>query len=99
MGVGDFIPDIFWTRYFIAEKGYNVKYNSLHQGNKSFVLLENNGKASSIKSTNHINIRYFFITYRVKNGEVSVVWCPTEDMIGECITKTLRVNMLRKFRD
>ena len=73
MGVDDFMPDIFWTRYFIAAQGYNVKDNLLHQGNKSSILLGDNGKASIRKSKKHINIRYFFINYRVKNGEVSVV--------------------------
>ena len=35
----------------------------------------------------------------VKNGEVSVVWCPTGDIIGDYITKSLQGAMLRKFRD
>jgi hypothetical protein len=71
----------------------------LFQDNKSSILLEKNGKASSSKRTKHINIRYFFITDRVKNEEVSVVWCPTGDMIGEFTTKPLQGVLFRKFRD
>jgi hypothetical protein len=39
--------------------------NIFFQDNKSSILLEKNGKASSSKCTKNINIRYFFITDRV----------------------------------
>jgi len=63
------------------------------------MLLEKNGKASSSKRTKHINIRYFFITDRVNKGEVSLLWCPTGDMIGDFMTKPLQGALFRKFRD
>jgi hypothetical protein len=47
----------------------------------------------------HINIRYLFITHRVKKEEVSVVWCPTGDMIRDFTTKPLQGAIFRKFRD
>jgi hypothetical protein len=80
-------------------QGYGVKDNVLFQDNKSSILLENNGKASSSKCTKHINIRYFFIADRVSKEEVSVVWCPTGDMIGDYATKPLQGALFRKFRD
>ena len=73
--------------------------NILYQGNKSSILLETNGKDSSDKRTKHINIRYFFITDRVKKGDVSVVWCPTGDMIADYETKPLQGSLFKKFRD
>jgi hypothetical protein len=69
-------------------QGYATKDKVLLQDNKSSIILEKNGKASSSKRTKHINIRYFFITDRVKNEEVSVVWCPTGDTIGDFATKS-----------
>ena len=62
VGVDDMMPIIIWTRYFLLEQGYGVVENLLLQDNKSSILLERNGKASSGKRTRHINIRYFFIT-------------------------------------
>jgi hypothetical protein len=61
--------------------------------------LEKNGKALSSKYTKQINIRYFFITNRVNKEEVSVVWCPTGDMIGDYATKPLQGALFGKFRD
>jgi hypothetical protein len=74
VGADDFMPVICWTRYFMKAQGYGVKYSVLFQDNKSSILLEKNGKALSSKRKKHINIRYFFITDRVKKEEVSVVW-------------------------
>jgi hypothetical protein len=99
VGADDFMPAIFWTRYFIKAQGYGVKDNVLFQDNKSSILLEKNGKASSSKRMRHINIRYFFITERVKKEEVSVVWCPTGDMIRDFATKPLQGALFCKFRD
>jgi hypothetical protein len=50
-----------WTRFFLLEQGYGVIDNLLLQDNKSLIMLERNGKASSCKCTRPINIHYFFI--------------------------------------
>jgi hypothetical protein len=99
VGADDFMPEICWTRYFMKAQGYGVKDNVLFQDNKSSILLEKNGKDLNSKRTKHINIQYFFITDRVSKEEVSVVWCPTGDMIGDYETKPLQEALFRKFRD
>jgi hypothetical protein len=65
VGYDDFMPAIYWTRYFMKAQGCGIKDNVLFQDNKSSILLGKNGKASSskhTKHTKHINIRYLFIT-------------------------------------
>jgi hypothetical protein len=99
VGADDFMPAICWTRYFMKAQGYGVKDNVLFQDNKSSIILEKNVKASISNRTKHIKIRYFFITDRVSKEEVSVVWCPTGDMIGDYATKPLQGALFRKFRD
>lgn len=99
LGVDDFMPMICWTRYFMEAQGYKIDDNILYQDNKSSILLEKNGKASSGRRTKHINIRYFFITDRVAQGEVSIVWCPTGDMIADYATKPLQGALFKRFRD
>jgi hypothetical protein len=99
MGADDFMPAICWTHYFMKTQGYIVKDNFLFQDNKSSILLEKNGKASSSKRTKYINIQYFFIIDRVIKEELSVVLCPTGDMIGDYATKPLQGALFRKFRN
>ena len=92
------MPSILWTRYFLKAQGYQVDENILYQDNKSSILLEKNGKASSSKRTRHISIRYFFVTDRITKGELSVEWCPTAQMIADFMTKPLQGSLFRKFR-
>jgi hypothetical protein len=99
VGADDFRPAICWTNYFMKAQVYGVKYNVLFQDNKSSIILEKNGKASSSNRTKNINIRYFFITNRASKEEVSVVWCPTGNMIGDYATNPLQGALFRKFRD
>jgi hypothetical protein len=77
LGVNDMMPIICRTCYFLLSQGYRIIENLLLQDNKSSILLEQNGRASSGKRTRHINIRYFFITDRVHMKEISIDWCPT----------------------
>ncbi len=90
---------IIWSRNFLIAQGYVMVDNILHQDNRSAILLERNGKMSSGKRTKHIAIRYFFVTDRVKAGEISPKWCPTGEMITDFLTKPLQGAMFCKFRD
>jgi hypothetical protein len=70
----------------------------LLQDNKSSILLERNGKASSGKRTRHINIRYFFITDRVNMKELSIGWYPIKRMVADFMTKPLQGSHFRHLR-
>ena len=60
-------------------------------------LLTPNGRGSSSKRTTHIDIRYFFVTDRVRSGEVSVKYCPTGEMIADYFSKPLQGSLFCKF--
>ena len=75
------------------------KRNVLFQDNESCIKLANNGKASSSRRTRHINIRYFFVTDRVKNKEIEIHYCPTKEVIGDFFTKPLQGALFMKFRN
>ena len=99
VGVDDCMPAMLWTRLFMEAQSYGVHESILYQDNKSSILLEKNGKSSSSKRTKHINVRYFFVTDRIEKRDLSVEWCPTEDMIGDFMTKPNQGALFMKFRD
>jgi Reverse transcriptase (RNA-dependent DNA polymerase) len=99
VAVADVMPQIMWTRYFLESQGYEVSASTIYQDNQSAILLENNGRASSGRRTRHINIRYFFVSDRVKNKEVEVAYCPTGVMRGDFFTKPLQGSLFQKFRN
>eukprot|EP00957_Ditylum_brightwellii_P135882 10364518-Ditylum_brightwellii.AAC.1 len=47
VGVNDMLSMILWAKYLLDEQGYNVNKSVVFQDNKSAILLEENGKASS----------------------------------------------------
>jgi hypothetical protein len=78
---------------------YLVGQNIILQDNKSSVLLEVNGKASSRKRTRHLAIRYFSITDCVAKKECKIVWIPCEDMGADYLMKSLQGSEFHRFRD
>jgi hypothetical protein len=90
---------ILWTKLFLEEQGYDINSNILYQDNKSAILLETNGKKSSGKRTRALNIRYFFLTDQVEKGNVTIVYCPSDGMVGDFHTKPLQGEKFCKFQN
>jgi hypothetical protein len=99
VGVDDLMSLIIWSCNFLKEQGYDVVDNILHQDNRSAILLEKNGKMSSGERTKHIAICYFFVTDRIRAGEISPKWCSTGTMIVDFLTKPLQGAVCWKFTD
>ena len=99
VAVDDCMSLILWTRYFLEAQGYGVDDAIIYQDNKSAMLLEQNGRASSTRRTRHLNIRYFFVSDRIKKNEVQVQYCPTNNMLADYFTKPLQGATFRKFRN
>ncbi|CAJ1970191.1 unnamed protein product [Cylindrotheca closterium] len=81
IGVDDAVTQILWTKLFVEAQGYPIEENILYQDNKCSILLEKNGRDSSAgKQSRALNIRYFFMTDQVKKGNVTIEYCPTENL-------------------
>ena len=64
---------------------------TIEQDNTSAIQLERNKWKSSSKRTKHINVRYSYITDRLKAEDVSrVIYKPTGDMESDYPTNTLQ---------
>ena len=62
----------------MIDQGIKVTDNILYRDNRSAILLEKNGRASSSKRTKHIEIRYYYVADWIAKGDLLVVWCPTD---------------------
>ncbi len=96
VGVNDMMPIICWTRYILLSQGYGIIEDLLLQDNRSSILLERNGRASSGKRTRHINIRYYFITDWVNMKEISIDWCPTKKMVADYMSKPIQRSLFQR---
>jgi hypothetical protein len=99
VGVDDEIHKVVWAKRFVEHQGFKVKLNIVYQDNTSSMKLEQNGKASSGKRTRHFDIKIFYVTDLVSRDEVQVKYCPTDEMIGDYMTKPLVGAKFKRFRD
>jgi hypothetical protein len=90
VGVDDVSVMILCTKLILKPQGYKIEKNILYQDNKSAILLEENGKKSSGKRTPALNIPYFFLTDQVQKGNVMIIYCRTDGMVGDFHTKPLQ---------
>ena len=98
VGADDAANMILWTKLFMEAQGHVIDQNILYQDNKSAILLEVNGKRSSSKRTRALNLRYFFLTDQVEKGNLSIEYCPTDDMTADYFTKPLTGVKFRRFK-
>ena len=89
---------VFWTLRFLGGQGFKVNENIVYQDNQSAILMERNGKYLCGNKTCHIDMRYFFITDGIEQKEVSVKYCPKEEMNREYFTKLLQGALFCQYR-
>ena len=51
------------------------------------------------RRSKHIDIRFFFIKDRIEKGKMEVVFCGTNDMVADYLTKPLQGEKFRGFRN
>lgn len=71
-------------------QGYIREGVYVYQDIQSAILLENNGMKSVGKNSRHIRIKYFFVTDRVKDKELKIIYCLTKKMVTDFFTKPLQ---------
>ena len=98
IGNSEYLPYNIWHEYFLEAQGYKLKSNVLYQDNEGAEKIAKNGTASCGSRSRHINIKFFWITDRVKQGKISVRHCPTDKMIADFFTKPLQGSKFNQFR-
>ena len=69
---------------------YIVEDVYVYQDNQITILLENNGMKLCGKGSRHIRIEYFFVTDKIKNKELTIIYFPTKQMVADFFTKPLQ---------
>ena len=92
----DFLSEALHVRNFLMSIDFHVGPIILHQDNLSAIHLAESGKPG--KRSKHVDIKFFFVTDRIRNGEVSLKYQPTDLMYADLLTKPLQGAKFRKFR-
>ena len=98
VGSNDAMSPAMWHKLFIEAQNHRIDEMKLYRDNTSCMQLETHGRRSTSQRTKHLHVRYFYITDRIKNNDLSIEFCPTEDMVADFFTKPLQGETFRKFR-
>merc|ERR1712155_136206 len=89
---------VLWTKLFLKCQGIEVSNNVIEQDNESAIKLEKNGRWSAGKRSKALNVRYFFISDQIEQGNVMVEYQSTGEMLADFLTKPLQGSAFQKFR-
>ena len=98
VSIADVLGVMMWSKYFMEAQGYTIENNVLYQDNKSTILLAKNVRMSAGKASRHIKNRFFLITDKIAQDELTVQHRGTELMWADGNTKPLQGNGFRLFR-
>jgi hypothetical protein len=80
--------EAIWLRRLLTELFQPINSpTTLFSDSKSAIALAQDGHYHA--RTKHIDIRYHFIRYIIEAGSIKLVYCPTDDMTADTLTKAL----------
>jgi hypothetical protein len=98
VAASDYAGLTIWVRNFLTSQGYSMEPAVVEQDNMSAMALIKRGQPASAR-TRHMDIRFFWLTDRVKSGELRIVHVPTELMLADLLTKPLQGEAFTRLRD
>ena len=88
--------EALWLRRIVNEVFEPVtKPMTLYSDSQSAIALTKDGSYHA--RTKHIDIRYHFIRFVVQNGSIKLIYCPTEEMTADILTKALPNTKAKHF--
>ena len=88
MAASQCTKEAIWLRKLLADVG-------LVQEGATTIMCDNQGCMALAKNpthhsrTKHIDVQHHFIREKLESGEISLKYCPTEDMVADVLTKAL----------
>ena len=90
--------EAIWLRRLMKDFGKQIDSpTTIYEDNQGAIELAKNAKYHS--RTKHIDICHHFVRERVVSNEIRVIYCRTEDMVADIMTKGLPKPTFEKLRD
>ena len=89
---------MIWAYNWTKGQGYDLPAPILYQDNTAVVDILKKGPGAQMR-TRHISIRFHFLGDLMRRGEIKLMYCKTEDMLADGLTKSLVGEKFRSMRD
>ena len=88
--------EVLWLHSFIGEVLISLNEpTTLFSDNQSTIALAKDHQYHAC--TKHIDIHFHFIQWVVNDGKIQLIFCPTNDMIANTLTKALPSPKVKHF--
>ena len=90
--------ELIWIRSLLDNLNFKQDGPTiLNEDDQRTITLSKNPKCHA--RAKHIGIKFHFIREKIKNCEIKLEYCPSEDMIADMLTKPLGKIKYKRFRD
>lgn len=94
--LGAAAKEALWLRSLIEQLfGTTLSPTTLFSNNQSAIALSKDHQYHA--RTKHIDIRFHFIRWIIEQGSIRLIYCPTDDMIADTLTKALPSAKVKHF--
>lgn len=90
------VKEALWLSVLLTELGVSVRPMHVHCDNQGALKLLKHPIAS--QRSKHIDVLYHFAREKVMKGDVEFVYCATENMVADILTKPLSKNKFEMCR-
>ena len=88
--------EALWLRSLISQLfNTTLEATTLFLDNQSAIALTKDHQYHA--RTKHIDVRFHFIRWIVDNGSLRLIYCPTNDMVADTLTKALPSPKVKHF--
>ena len=88
--------EALWLRTIISQVfGVDLPPTMLFSDNQSAIALTKEHQYHA--RTKHINVCFHFIRWIIEDGKIRLIYCPTEEMVADVLTKALPSTKVKYF--
>jgi Reverse transcriptase (RNA-dependent DNA polymerase)/Integrase core domain/GAG-pre-integrase domain len=88
--------EALWLRQLISQLfGINLDATTLFSDNQSAIALTKEHQYHA--RTKHIDVRFHFIRWIIEDGKLRLIYCPTNEMVADILTKALVSAKVKHF--
>ena len=88
--------EALWLQTLISQVfGINLPPTTLFSDNQSAIALAKEHQYHA--RTKHIDVHFHFICWIIKDGKIRLIYCPTEEMVADALTKALPSTKVKHF--
>lgn len=89
--------EAIWLRHLLHDLGFpQLQPTIIYEDNQSAIMLSHNPVHHA--RTKHFDIQHHFVREKIESKEIDLIYCPTDDMVADMMTKNLPAVKLQHLR-